>query len=125
MNKADKICILLVVVCSLFLYVPLYWIRMQEVDKAKEVVVSFKNEEVLRVPLNKDQTYYVSGTLGDVAVEVKNDAVRVEKETSPMHLCSIQGWVEQSNHPIVCLPNNIVVSIEASDGDEEVDTVIQ
>ena len=89
MNKADKICILLVVVCSLFLYVPLYWIRMQ------------------------------------VAVEVKNDAVRVEKETSPMHLCSIQGWVEQSNHPIVCLPNNIVVSIEASDGDEEVDTVIQ
>lgn len=101
------------------------WIRMQEADKVKEVVVSFKNEEVLRVPLNKDETYYVSGTLGNVAVEVKNDAVRVEKETSPMHLCSIQGWVEQSNHPIVCLPNNIVVSIEASDGDEEVDTVIQ
>ena len=55
MNKADKICILLVVVCSLFLYVPLYWIRMQEADKVKEVVVSFKNEEVLRVPLNKDE----------------------------------------------------------------------
>ena len=70
--------------------------------------------------------YTVKGTLGDVQVEVKDKRVRVEKENSPYHLCSIQGWVEDANRPIVCLPNNIVVQIEANDADEDaVDTVIQ
>lgn len=125
MNKADKICIGIVVICSLLFYIPLYWIHSQDAGKEKEVVVSYKNQEVLRVKLDKDETYQVKGTLGTVRVEVKNGSVRVEKETSPQHLCSIQGWVKESTRPIVCLPNNIVVQIETSEDDSDVDAVIQ
>jgi hypothetical protein len=54
----------------------------------------------------------VDGALGDVFIEVEGGRFRVEKETSPYHLCSIQGWVQYANIPIVCLPNKIVIIIQ-------------
>ncbi|MEG0274751.1 NusG domain II-containing protein [Amedibacillus sp. YH-ame10] len=125
MNKADKIFILVVVISSALFYVPLFWIHAQEKNKAKEVVVSYKNEEVLRVDVSLDHSYHVKGSLGDVIVEIKDKQVRVKRETSPQNLCSIQGWVKDSNRPIVCLPNNIVVMIEAVDEENGDDVVIQ
>ena len=64
--------------------------------------------------------------MGEVQIEIKDDAVRVEKENSPYHLCSIQGWVSDTGRPIICLPNELVVQIEAKEAtDNGVDTVIQ
>ena len=126
MNKADKLFIMIVAVCACLLYVPLIWSAYRDAGREKEVVVSYKDREILRKSLSLNDVYTVKGTLGDVQVEVKDKRVRVEKENSPYHLCSIQGWVEDANRPIVCLPNNIVVQIEANDADEDaVDTVIQ
>lgn len=126
MNKADKIFIILLVVLSLLSYIPLLASDYINKDKKKEVVVNYKNEEILRVDMNINKTYMVNGTLGEVEVEVKDEAVRVEKENSPYHLCSVQGWVEDTGRPIICLPNEIVVKIEASEPSEHgVDTVIQ
>lgn len=126
MNRADKIFISIVVACSILFYVPLIWNAYRNKDNIKEVVVSFKDQEILREKIDIDHVYKVKGTLGPVTIEIKDSKVRVEKETSPNHLCSIQGWVSESNRPIVCLPNNIVVEIKSSNSfDDEVDTVIQ
>ena len=126
MNKADKLFIMIVAVCACLLYVPLIWSAYRDAGREKEVVVSYKDREILRKSLSLNDVYTVKGTLGDVQVEVKDKRVRVEKENSPNHLFSIQGWVEDANRPIVCLPNNIVVQIEAGDvRDDDVDTVIQ
>ena len=126
MNKADKLFIMIVAICACLLYVPLVWSAYRDAGRDKEVVVSYKDREILRKSLALNDVYTVKGTLGDVQVEVKDKRVRVEKENRPYHLCSIQGWVEDANRPIVCLPNNIVVQIEASDTDsDDVDTVIQ
>lgn len=125
MNKADKILIGFIVLCAILFYVPLFYYDIHNQGKPKEVVVSLKNEEILREDMNEDKDYQVEGTLGPVDIEVKGGAVRVEKENSPYHLCSIQGWVEEANRPIICLPNNIVVQIESVDNEAEVDTVIQ
>lgn len=126
MNKADKIFIGLVVISAILLYIPLFIQDSQNKHKQKEVVVDYQNEEILRVDLNKDETYQVQASLGEVLIEVKDGAVRVEKETSPYHLCSIQGWVKDTGRPIICLPNELVVQIEANEtGEDDVDTVIQ
>lgn len=126
MNKADKLFIMIVAICACLLYVPLVWSAYRDAGRDKEVVVSYKDREILRKSLALNDVYTVKGTLGDVQVEVKDKRVRVEKENSPYHLCSIQGWVEDANRPIVCLPNNIVVQIETGDvRDDDVDTVIQ
>ena len=126
MNKADKIFIGLVMICAILFYIPLVWAGYVNAGKEKEVVVSFKDQEILREDLKNDDVYTVQGTLGEVQIEVKDEKVRVEKENSPYHLCSIQGWVEDANRPIVCLPNNISVQIETNDeASDDVDTVIQ
>lgn len=125
MNKADKIFIMIVVVCAILSYIPLLVSDIWNQDKQKEAVVSFKNDVILEIDLYKNGVYTVDGTLGPVDIEVQDEAVRVEKETSPYHLCSIQGWVSQSNRPIICLPNNIVVEIRAGETQADVDTVIQ
>ena len=126
MNKADKIFICLVVLSSFLLYIPLLLHDWQNRDKEKTVVVHYRNEEVLREDLHKDGVYTVQATMGEVQIEIKDDAVRVEKENSPYHLCSIQGWVSDTGRPIICLPNELVVQIEAKDAtDNGVDTVIQ
>ncbi len=126
MNKADKIFISMVIGCAFLFYVPLFISDYQNKGKQKEVVVSYKNEEVLRVKLDQNGIYQVNGTLGPVDVEVEASAVRVEKENSPYHLCSVQGWVKEPNRPIICLPNHIIVQIEAKgDVENSLDTVIQ
>lgn len=126
MNKADKIFITILIAVALLSYVPLLYQDWRNKDKKKEVVVQYRNEEVLRADLNVDQMYTLQATLGEVQVEVKGEAVRVEKETSPYHLCSIQGWVKDTGRPIICLPNEMVVQIEAEEDSENgVDTVIQ
>ncbi len=126
MNKADKIFISVVICISFLLYVPLFISDYQNNGRQKEVIVSYKNEEVLRVKLEQDGLYQVNGTLGPVDIEVRASAVRVEKENSPYNLCSIQGWVKDANRPIICLPNHIIVQIEAKDDIEsDLDTVIQ
>lgn len=126
MNKADKIFIFLVILSALIMYIPLFVQDQQNIHKQKEVVVQYQNKEVLRVDLAENQTYQVQAALGEVQIEVKDGAVRVEKETSPYHLCSIQGWVKDTGRPIICLPNELVVQIEAQEAsDDGVDTVIQ
>lgn len=122
MNKADKILIIFLFILSFFLYLPFIYRYISTKDDVKQVVVRYQDEEVLRVDLNIDKTYTVDGTLGKVEIEVKDSKVRVERENSPYHYCSMQGWVS-GIEPIVCLPNHIVVQIESSN--EEIDTVIQ
>lgn len=50
----------------------------------------------------------------DVTVEIKNNKVRVEKEDSPLHYCSLQGWVGNAGYPIICAPNYFMLVIEAA-----------
>ena len=77
MNKADKIFIGLVVISAILLYIPLFIQDSQNKHKQKEVVVDYQNEEILRLDLNKDETYLVQASLGEVQIEVKHGAVLV------------------------------------------------
>ncbi len=122
MKRADKVCILIIMAACVLFYVPLWFAYGG--TQGEEVVVQVRNEEVLRVSLWENGSYTVQGKLGEVVVEVNDGAVRVEKENSPYHYCSIQGYVKDPSTPIICLPNEVVVSIEGSEKGT-VDTQIQ
>jgi hypothetical protein len=112
MNRYDKGLVIFILISSLLMYTTMEWfVRYTTSDQIVAVVYSY-DKEILRIDLNVDKVYEVDGALGTVFIEVENKRVRVEKETSPYHLCSIQGWVEYANIPIVCLPNHIVIIIE-------------
>lgn len=119
MRKADKILIVCLMILSLVLIVPL----LNYAPQSNQAVVSVEDKEVLRIDLNKDDTYSVKGKQGKVKIQVKDGKIRVSQENSAHHLCSKQGYVSDANTPIVCLPNATVVKIEKQTSQE--DTVIQ
>lgn len=124
MNRADRIFIGIVIICTIALYASLGWIQSLDNGKKKIAIVEYKNQEVMRIDMTKDGTYSVDATKGTVDIEVKNGQIRVEKETSPYHYCSLQGWVERSNVPIVCLPNDLVIMIHGVDDESGEDVTL-
>ena len=126
MNRYDKFLIIFILISSVVLYGTMEWFVRASTSDQIVAVVTYREKEILRIDMKVDDTYVVEGTLGDVYIEVKDRALRVEKETSPYHLCSIQGWVEFANVPIVCLPNHIVIMIQNTNSQPEgEDSVIQ
>lgn len=115
MTKADKILIVLLMVTSLLLFIPI----LNNAPASNTAVVTVSNEEVLRIDLSQNKEYEVNGTNGKVHIEVKDNQVRVTQENSPQHICSKQGFVSDPNVPIVCLPNDTVVTIEADNPKED------
>lgn len=114
MRKSDIILILILIVAnSVFLY---NTVSFESADKAN---VFYENELVLEIDLTVDDSYIVDGVNGEVEITVKNGKVAITKETSPLNICSEQGYVNVNQIPLICLPNKVVV--EGSDS--EVDGV--
>lgn len=124
MNKYDKIFIAIVLVCSVALYASFEWVSAMASAGQKIAIVSYRDKEVLRINMNTNNKYVVQGTLGPVEIEVENGKIRVEKENSPYHYCSLRGWVEKSLTPIVCLPNHVVIMIENTEVDPDGDDTV-
>lgn len=118
MNKQDRILIVSLLILSV---IGIFLLSIKK-EKSEVAYVYRKNKLVLEVPLEKEQhKYQVEGKLGTVDITVKDYGIMVEKETSPKHLCSKQGYIKKSYETIVCLPNEIVVKISSSN---ELDTVV-
>ncbi len=125
MNKFDRLLVIFLVLLSI---ASLYYFRIiKQTNHLNEAVVIFDGEEVLRINLNDTQelkTYVVEGYNGQVVIEALDQQIRVIKESSPYHLCSLQGWTDTSVQPIICLPNKVLIEID-NDSDLGVDGVIR
>ena len=95
--------------------------------KIKYAIVTIEGKQRYKLNMNEDveivlrEDKYPS-LLGEMIIEIKDKKVRVKKEESPLHYCSLQGWVDSVAKPIVCLPNSVVVTImgqELPDNDWE------
>lgn len=76
MTKADKVLIVILMVLSLVLIFPLFFLA----PASNQATVLVENKEVLRIDLNKDESYSVQGKLGKVKIQVKDGKVRVSQE---------------------------------------------
>lgn len=121
MNKNDLKLVLGLLAFSVFM---IWLIVITKNTDQKTAKVYFENDLVLTIPLSQESksTHKVNGFNGEVVIEVDNDKIRVIQEKSPLHLCSKQGWIKETYETIVCLPNKVVIEIEAAD---DVDAVIK
>ncbi|MDD2469782.1 MAG: NusG domain II-containing protein [Bacilli bacterium] len=121
MNKHDYLLISIVMIIGVSFFI----INSLVSFKASKAYVYYDNELVQTIDLSHDdlKEYTIKGYNGDVVIETMKNKIRVKEETSPLHLCSKQGWVSSSLEPIVCLPNKVVIRIESSK--EEVDAVVR
>lgn len=58
----------------------------------------------------KNGIYKIQGSLGITTFEVKNGKIRILDSPCPEKRCVAQGW----SSPLVCLPNNVIISLENS-----------
>lgn len=51
--------------------------------------------------------------LGDIVLAIEDQQIRIVEETSPLNICSEQGWVRTPGLPLICAPNYFMAVIEA------------
>lgn len=63
-------------------------------------------------PLSKNAVYEVQGAIGITKIQVQDNKVRITDSPCPNKTCINQGW----GTTLICLPNNVVVSVKSSGG---------
>ena len=115
-NKYD----IIVYVISFILIVGLLIVSNAVTNKAKGdvlyAIITIEGKQKYKLDMNEDIEIVLSpdkypSLLGEMIIEIKDRKVRVKKEESPLHYCSMQGWVDSVARPIVCLPNAVIVTI--------------
>ena len=126
-NKYD----IVVYILSFILIVALLIVSNIVTNRAKGdvlyAIVTIEGRQKFKLDMNKDIELVLkpekySSLLGEMIIEIKDKKIRVKKEESPLHYCSMQGWVDSVAKPIVCLPNSVIVTIigqSAPDSDWE------
>ena len=117
-NKSD---IKLITVLIIIIAISLIIINLSKDTSKKQAIVKHNDDVVLTVDMSIDNTYTVKGDMGDIKIVVKDNKIKVDEENSPLHLCSKQGYIEESYETIICLPNRISIEIE----NNEMDAVVR
>jgi hypothetical protein len=122
MNKSDLKLVIIILLIALSFYA--YKIYFNS-DEDKKALVYYENRLVKTIILTTPgkEEFIVKGYNGDILIEVENSKVRVKKETSPLHICSKQGWVSNANDILVCLPNKVVIKIVTNK--EDIDAIVR
>lgn len=140
MKKSDYILIIVIAAISLLAYLLMRQFLNSTNVEDGTAIVYYKDTPILEiylidgtydiidassvVSIDEDEFLYtVTGVNGDVVIEYSNNKVRVIEEISPKHICRIQGWSSSPLMPITCLPNNIVIIIEAEKDDDAPDDI--
>jgi len=89
----------------------------------ERVVVFRDNSVAAEYPLNKDIIFNVNGKNGPVAIEIKNNEVKIKHVNCPHQICRRTGSISQTFGQLVCAPNNILVEIHSSKTAKSVDGI--
>lgn len=126
-NKIDILVYIISFILVMCLLVVSNVITSNNEGKVRYAIVTIDGKQKFKLDMSEDKEIVLkedkySSLLGEMIIEIKDNKVRVKKEESPLHYCSIQGWVDSVAKPIVCLPNGVIVTIvgqEVSDNDLE------
>lgn len=121
MNKNDIKLIIGLIIILIFSFSLLYF---KDNDKNKKALVYFEDKLVLTIDLSLkgEHDYNIKGYNGNILIKTSDNKIKVEEENSPNHICSKQGYIENSYEVLVCLPNKVVIKIEDN---EKIDTVVK
>lgn len=113
--------IILVIIVILVACISLLCMKLLNKQQQLIAYVYYKDELVHVIhlyELNEEIVVYtIEGENGEVVIEAKHNAIRVEKENSPYHLCSKQGFSSSTSEPIICLPNKVYIKLVGNQSD--------
>ena len=88
-------------------------------------VMNFPDGQYLKIEIGKNQEYFfnlesdlekkLGGPLGSTEIIIKNKKVRIKNAPCNKKYCIHQGWINKMNQAIVCIPNQVSLSIVGTD----------
>jgi hypothetical protein len=67
-----------------------------------------------RLPLDTDERLEVPGPMGTTVVEILGGRARVTESPCPNGICISMGEIEDPGRSVVCVPNEVLVTIEGA-----------
>ena len=119
-NKVDVFVYIISFVLVVCLLIASNIVKRNSDGNIKYAIITIEGKQKFKLNMDEDREIVLkedeySSLLGEMIIEIKDNKVRVKKEESPLHYCSIQGWVDSVAKPIVCLPNGVIVTIIGQD----------
>ncbi|WP_404591620.1 NusG domain II-containing protein [Enterococcus sp. UD-01] len=119
--------IAIIVLLTLSSFLPLVVFGMQQVqdsDVTKQAVLKVDGEVIKIFDLKEDgptYTYKYEDKDGDYnIIEVSGERIRMLESNCGDQVCVQRGWISKPGEtPIACLPHNLFITVEASDGSED------
>ena len=77
-----------------------------------EYLEIYKRNEILATySLNQKITKIINGAKGETKINIDNGKVRFSSAPCAKKYCIHQGWINKANQTIICIPNQISISI--------------
>ena len=78
--------------------------------------VSVQNVEVQVIDLSTvgDKDFYINGTKGILHIHTHEGAIAVLESNCPHQDCVHMGYVSETNRPIICAYNEVIISIDGN-----------
>lgn len=73
--------------------------------------------------LTGTEEFTVTGPAGSNTVTAERGRICVSHADCPDQVCVRQGWISTGTVPIVCLPNGLVIQLEGSGAETDIDGV--
>lgn len=110
-SGSDLFVISLIILISLFFIFSHNYKKNQAVDKSQLFI--YESSEVVEVlDLKEDKTITI---LNDqVHIQIKDSKVKVLKSDCPHKICINSGLIQYDNEVIACVPNRVLLEIQAS-----------
>lgn len=121
-KRADAILVILLLIVTLSFNFILTALRHPSGDYA---IISIGENVYQNIDLSYDRLYSIDNTGFFVEVEVMNGAIRILSSDCPDKSCVRQGFISASGNSrvIVCLPNKLVIRIQDTKTDKEIDAI--
>ena len=97
--------------------------RLAWAPAAETVRVEVAGRLVGEYPLVEARSVRIAGPAGTSVVEIGPDGARIAVAPCPQQTCRRQGWVRRQGESIVCVPNQLIVTVTGNAGRAAVDAV--
>lgn len=82
--------------------------------------VYYKEEQVLKISLDENNEYEVSGDISTIRIKVFDKDVWVVESECEDQICVHQGHMNRAGQTITCLPNKVYLKIVGGSGVDSV-----
>lgn len=96
---------------ALFVLSSLLWMSWGK-ETGRYVIIKQGEQTLYQLPLTVTKKITVECEKGYNTIQISPKGIRVTKASCPDKVCQNQGLVSKTDTPIVCLPHQLIVTIE-------------